>query len=65
MTSIGAGIARLGNIGPGVGLAGLSFNYGFLPDYLKWSLGFAMLIGGLKHIPSWCCLRLRFGRNKR
>jgi trk system potassium uptake protein TrkH len=48
MTSMSAAIASLGNIGPGFGLVGPSFNYGFLPDYLKWSLSFAMLIGRLE-----------------
>jgi trk system potassium uptake protein TrkH len=48
MTSISAAIACLGNIGPGFGLAGPSFNYNFFPDYLKWSLSFAMLIGRLE-----------------
>jgi trk system potassium uptake protein TrkH len=48
MTSVTAAIASLGNIGPGFGLVGPSFNYGFLPDYLKWSLSFAMLAGRLE-----------------
>jgi trk system potassium uptake protein TrkH len=43
-----AAIASLGNIGPGFGFVGPSFNYGFLPDYLKCFLSFAMLIGRLE-----------------
>jgi trk system potassium uptake protein TrkH len=48
MTSITAVIASLGNIGPGFDSVGPSFNYGFLPDYLKWSLSFTMLAGRLE-----------------
>jgi trk system potassium uptake protein TrkH len=48
MTSMSATIASLGNIGPGFDLVGPSFNYGFLPDYIKWSLSFTMMVGRLE-----------------
>lgn len=47
-TSIGAVAASLGNIGPGIGLVGPVFNYGFLPDFVKWILSFLMLLGRLE-----------------
>jgi trk system potassium uptake protein TrkH len=48
MTSVGASIACIGNIGPGFGLVGPVFNYSFFPDYIKWVLTFAMLVGRLE-----------------
>lgn len=48
MTSAGATIASLGNIGPGWGKVGPVFNYAFFPDYIKWVLSFTMLIGRLE-----------------
>jgi len=48
MTSVGATIATLGNIGPGWGKVGPVFNYAFFPDYIKWVLSLTMLIGRLE-----------------
>lgn len=47
-TAVGASIASLGNIGPGIGLVGPVFNYAFMPDAAKWVLGFLMLLGRLE-----------------
>lgn len=47
-TSIGAVAASLGNIGPGIGMVGSVYNYGFLPDIVKWILSFLMLLGRLE-----------------
>ena len=48
ITSVANTIACLGNIGPGFGLVGPVFNYAFFPDYIKWVLRLAMLIGRLE-----------------
>jgi trk system potassium uptake protein TrkH len=48
MTSVGAAIATLGNIGPGWGKVGPVFNYAFFPSYIKWILSLAMVIGRLE-----------------
>lgn len=47
-TSIGASIASLGNIGPGIGLVGPVENYAFMPDAAKWVLALLMLLGRLE-----------------
>lgn len=47
-TSITASLATTGNIGPGLGNVGPMDNYGFFPDYVKWTLSFAMLVGRLE-----------------
>lgn len=47
-TSIGAVAASIGNIGPGIGMVGSIYNYGFLPDVVKWILSFLMLLGRLE-----------------
>lgn len=47
-TSIGASIASLGNIGPGIGMVGPVDNYAFFSDVTKWLLSFLMLIGRLE-----------------
>jgi len=47
-TSIGASIASLGNIGPGIGMVGPVDNYAFFSDITKWLLSFLMLIGRLE-----------------
>ncbi len=47
-TSIGASIASLGNIGPGIGGVGPVENYSFIPAPGKWMLSFLMLIGRLE-----------------
>ncbi len=47
-TSVGASIASLGNIGPGIGGVGPVENYAFIPAAGKWMLSFLMLIGRLE-----------------
>lgn len=47
-TSVGASIASLGNIGPGIGLVGPIDNYAFMPDAAKWVLSALMLLGRLE-----------------
>jgi len=48
ITAIGATVASLGNIGPGLGLVGPTSNYAFLADWEKWLLVVFMLIGRLE-----------------
>ncbi len=47
-TSVGASIASLGNIGPGIGGVGPVENYAFIPPLGKWILSFLMLMGRLE-----------------
>jgi trk system potassium uptake protein TrkH len=47
-TSIGASIASLGNIGPGIGHVGPVDNYAFFSPFSKWLLSFLMLLGRLE-----------------
>ncbi len=47
-TSIGATIATLGNIGPGIGNVGPIDNYAFFSPVAKWILSFLMLLGRLE-----------------
>lgn len=47
-TSVGASIASLGNIGPGIGLVGPIYNYAFMPDAAKWLLTMLMMLGRLE-----------------
>ncbi|MCB2221314.1 MAG: TrkH family potassium uptake protein [Bacteroidetes bacterium] len=47
-TAIGATIATLGNIGPGIGGVGPIENYAFLPGAAKWLSSFLMLLGRLE-----------------
>ncbi len=47
-TSVGASIASLGNIGPGIGGVGPIENYGFFSIPAKWFLSFLMLLGRLE-----------------
>ena len=47
-TSVGATIASLGNIGPGIGHVGPTDNYSFFSDLGKWFLAFLMLLGRLE-----------------
>ena len=47
-TSIGATIATLGNIGPGIGDVGPVDNYAFFSPVAKWLLSFLMLLGRLE-----------------
>ncbi|MFH1861598.1 MAG: TrkH family potassium uptake protein [bacterium] len=47
-TSIGASIACLSNIGPGIGFVGPNGNYAGMPVMAKWILIFLMLLGRLE-----------------
>jgi trk system potassium uptake protein TrkH len=47
-TAIGASIATIGNIGPGLGDVGPVGNYAFIPDFGKWFLAFMMMLGRLE-----------------
>jgi len=47
-TAVGASIASLGNIGPGIGGVGPVENYAFIPSLGKWLLSFLMLLGRLE-----------------
>ena len=47
-TAMGAVIASLGNIGPGIAGVGPAFNFYEIPDVGKWFLSFLMLIGRLE-----------------
>ncbi len=48
VTSLTTALATVGNIGPGFGRVGPSGNYAFYPDYVKWMLSLAMLVGRLE-----------------
>jgi len=47
-SAIGASIATLGNIGPGLGEVGPVGNYAAIPVFGKWFLSFLMLLGRLE-----------------
>ena len=47
-SAIGASIATLGNIGPGIGQVGPVGNYASIPEFGKWFLSFLMLLGRLE-----------------
>jgi len=48
LTSFTTALATLGNIGPGFGKIGPALNYSFYPDYIKWVLSTAMMLGRLE-----------------
>ena len=48
LTSFSTALVTLGNIGPGFGKVGPTGNYAFFPDYVKWFLSFAMMVGRLE-----------------
>jgi len=47
-TSIGAVVATLGNVGPGIGTVGPVENYSHIPALGKWILSFLMMVGRLE-----------------
>jgi len=47
-TSFSTALVTVGNIGPGFGKIGPTDNYFFYPDYAKWFLSFAMIVGRLE-----------------
>lgn len=48
VTSFSTALVTVGNIGPGFGRVGPTMNYSFYPDYIKWFLSFAMMVGRLE-----------------
>ncbi|MFC2149981.1 TrkH family potassium uptake protein [Calditrichota bacterium] len=48
VTSFGAAIASLSNIGPGLGDVGATDNYGWMPGAAKWLLAMLMMLGRLE-----------------
>lgn len=48
LTSCTTALATVGNIGPGFGNIGPAENYAFYPEYVKWFLCFAMIVGRLE-----------------
>ena len=48
ITSLSSALVTVGNIGPGFGRIGPTLNYAFFPDYIKWFLSFAMMVGRLE-----------------
>ncbi|TNE71177.1 TrkH family potassium uptake protein [bacterium] len=48
ISALGASIACLGNIGPGLGNVGPTDNFAYIPDLGKWVLSLAMMIGRLE-----------------
>ena len=48
VSAIGATIACLGNIGPGLGSVGPTANFAHIPGLGKWFLSFLMLLGRLE-----------------
>lgn len=48
LTSLASALVTVGNIGPGFGKIGPTLNYSFYPDYIKWFLSFAMMVGRLE-----------------
>jgi trk system potassium uptake protein TrkH len=48
LTGIGAVIACISNIGPGIGQVGPTDNFAHLPALAKWILTFCMLLGRLE-----------------
>lgn len=47
-TAVGAAVATIGNVGPGLGLVGPSTTYAGMPDAALWVMGFLMLLGRLE-----------------
>jgi len=48
LTSLASALVTVGNIGPGFGKIAPTSNYAFYPDYIKWFLSFAMMVGRLE-----------------
>ena len=47
-TSLSAAASAIGNIGPGLGSIGPTFNWAHLSDFTKWLTSFTMLMGRLE-----------------
>jgi trk system potassium uptake protein TrkH len=61
-TSLSSALVTVGNIGPGFGRIGPTLNYAFYPDYIKWFLSFAMMVGRLEVYTVLVLLTPRFWR---
>jgi trk system potassium uptake protein TrkH len=61
-TSLSSALVTVGNIGPGFGKIGPTLNYAFYPDYIKWFLSFAMMVGRLEVYTVVVLLTPRFWR---
>jgi trk system potassium uptake protein TrkH len=61
--SLGAVIASIGNMGPGIGLTGPAYSWSFLPDPSKWFLSFLMLMGRLELFTILILFTPRFWEN--
>jgi trk system potassium uptake protein TrkH len=48
VSALGASVACLSNVGPGVGIVGAMDNYSQVPLLGKWALSFLMLVGRLE-----------------
>jgi trk system potassium uptake protein TrkH len=48
ISAVGATVATLGNVGPGIGSVGPVENYAHIPMVGKWMLSFLMLLGRLE-----------------
>lgn len=64
LTSLTTALATVGNIGPGFGKIGPTENYHFFPNYVKWFLSFAMLVGRLELYTVLVLLTPNFWRRK-
>jgi hypothetical protein len=62
ITSLSSALVTVGNIGPGFGRIGPTLNYAFYPDYIKWFLSFAMMVGRLEVYTVLVLLTPRFWR---
>ena len=62
LTCFTTALATVGNIGPGFSKIGPTENYAFYPDYVKWFLSFAMLVGRLELYTVLIILTPRFWR---
>jgi trk system potassium uptake protein TrkH len=61
-TSLSSALVTVGNIGPGFGKIGPTLNYAFYPDYIKWFLSLAMMVGRLEVYTVLVLLTPRFWR---
>jgi trk system potassium uptake protein TrkH len=62
-SAVGASIASLGNIGPGIGSVGPIENYAHITVFGKWFLSFLMLLGRLELLTVLVVLSPGFWRN--
>ena len=63
LTSLSSALVTVGNIGPGFGKIGPTLNYAFYPDYIKWFLSFAMMVGRLEVYTVLVILTPKFWRS--